>query len=59
MKQRKRKEYKISFTNKGFVICHWYDQREGGVYWKRDTVEGYSTNDLVKKIEEVEDESTV
>ena len=59
-------KYKISFTNRGFVICNSYEQRENGVYWKTtynkgknvhgelitSTLEGFSTNDLVKSIEE-------
>jgi hypothetical protein len=53
MKQRVRPKYKITFTNKGFLIVDSYDQTEGGVYWSNGSIRGYSTNDLVKNIEEV------
>lgn len=49
----KAKEFRITFTNKGFVLCNSYEQREGGVYWKRDRTEGYSANDLIKSIQEI------
>jgi hypothetical protein len=52
---RKKAQYKITFSNKGIVIVDSFDRREGGVYWQKETIQGYSSNDLIKSIEEIED----
>ena len=50
----RKKKYIISFSNKGSVTVDSYDQRDGGVYWVNGTIQGYSVNQFVKSIVEVE-----
>ena len=51
---RQKPKFKRTFTNKGCLIVDSYDQRSGGVYWVNGSVQGYSSNELVKNIEEIE-----
>ncbi len=53
MKYREKPKFKITFTNKGILVVDSYDQREGGIYWSNGNIRGYSTNDLVKSVEEI------
>ena len=53
MNHRDKPKFKITFTNKVILIVDSYDQREGGIFWARETIQGYSTNDLIKSVEEI------
>jgi len=53
MYHREKPKYKIVFTNRGILIVDSYDRSNGGVYWCNGNIRGYSTNDLIKSIEEI------
>ena len=50
---RHKKRFKILFTNRGFVVCDSYDQRESGIYWINGSIQGYSRNQMIKSVEEL------
>ena len=43
---------KITFSNQGIVICDSYEKTENGIAWTNGTIQGFSTNDLIRKIED-------
>ncbi len=48
------KQYKITLVNKGVIYCDSYEERPGGIFWVRGTIQGYMTNDQWRKVQEIE-----
>lgn len=52
MPKIEKPKFKITFSGNGSIICDSYDKRESGVYWVNGSIQGYSTNDQIKRIDE-------